>query len=328
MLPDNCQKIKLLILWEILCQETDEDHPLKTVELCERLVSRGISCDPRTLARNVKLMNEFGYDIRFRLKHHDKAYYVCNRTFSVPELKIMMDAIQAASFVPKEKTKELIERIADLGGSHKGRLLKSNVIAFNTRKHSNDTIYTTVELLETAIKANRKVAFKYFDLNEKAERVYRGEEHVYVMEPIALVYFEDNYYLVTYNEKYENTTNYRVDRMDCVEVLDESISDLAKAKRRSVAHYTASSFKMYQGEEEKVTLQFDDKLMGAVYDKFGEKTKMKRVAEHTIEAKVSVQIAPTFWGWVFQFGNSMKISAPLEVREQYLEHIRNILDEM
>ena len=319
MPEENYQKIKLLKIMEILRQETDEEHPMTKVELAARLVAMNVSCSPRSLIRDIKLLNEQGYEITERLIGHEKAYFVCDRSFSVPELKILIDAVQAASFVTEKKTGELVDKIAALGGSHRAAILKGNMVKFNARKHRNETVYYTVGYLEDAIMQNRKVAFKYFDVTETGQRAFRRDGAEYVMEPVALVFNEDNYYLITYNEKHEATTNYRVDRIDSVRILDDPISETARSLRRKVARYTEEAFKMFNGQQETVTLRFADKLIGPVLDKFGEDTKMTRVDDHTIEATVQVRIAPTFWGWLFQFGTDMDIVEPEALKEEYIK---------
>ena len=231
-------------------------------------------------------------------------------------MKILIDAVQAASFVTEKKTAELIDKIAALGGSHKADILKSNMVCFNTRKHSNESIYYNVGFLEDAIQQQKKVIFYYYDLNENGEKVYRREHHHYVVEPIALVFNDDNYYLMVYSAKHEGTANYRVDRMDHVEIVDEAISEKALTLREGIDSYTEQVFKMYGGQLADVVLEFDDKLIGVVYDKFGEDTKMIRSGEKCI-ATVKVQISPVFWGWLFQFARQMKILSPETVIEQY-----------
>lgn len=326
MPEENHQKIKLLKIMEILRQETDEEHLMTKAELSSRLVAMNISCNTRSLSRDVKLLNEQGYEIMETLVGHEKAYYVCDRSFSVPELKILIDAVQAASFVTDKKASELIEKIAVLGGSHKAAILKSNIVKFNTRKHTNETIYYTVGFIEDAIQRNKKIIFRYFDLDENGQKVYRREGHHYVVEPVALVFNEDNYYLIVFSEKHDGTANYRVDRIDGVEIIDAPISDKARSLRRKVARYTEEAFKMFNGPQENVTLRFADKLIGPVLDKFGEDTKMTRVDDHTVEATVQVRIAPTFWGWLFQFGKQMKITAPNEIKDQYKQQLRELND--
>lgn len=317
MAQDNCQKIKLLKLYEMLRQETDEFHPITTNTLCSRLAAMGISCDRRTLAKDISLLNEYNYEILWTWVGKEKGYYIIDRSFSVPELKVLIDAVQASSFITEKKTAELIEKIAQLGGSHRAEILKSNMVCFNTRKHSNENIYFNVEALEEAILQQKKVIFKYFDLNENGERVFRRDGHHYVVEPISLVFNEDNYYLVVYSAKHDSTANYRVDRMKEVDIIDEPICEKALQLRERVSGYTEQSFKMFGGHPRKITIRFDNCLIGAVYDKFGEKIQIVRVDNQHCEATVHIQISPTFWGWLFQFGNLMKITAPDDMIEEY-----------
>lgn len=273
----------------------------------------GIVCDRRTLPRDIATLNDQGYEIMSVMLGHDKCYYVEDRSFSIPELKILIDAVQAASFITDKKTAELVEKIASLGGTHRAEILKSNMVCFNTRKHSNEHIYYNVDTLERAIQNNKKVIFYYFNLDENGNKVYRRKHHHYVVEPIALVFNEDNYYLISYSSRHDGTANYRVDRMEAVEVIEEDICEKAISLRDSVSGYTEQVFKMYGGELVETVLEFDDALIGVVYDKFGEDTHMQRINENTIKATVNIQISPTFWGWLFQFAGKMKIISPNHV---------------
>ena len=325
MAQENWQKYKLLKLLELLRQETDEQHPLSTSQICNKLGEMGISCERRTLTKDIAVLNELGYEVMWDWVGKEKGYYIEDRSFSVPELKILIDAVQAASFVTEKKTAELIDKIAALGGSHKADILKSNMVCFNTRKHSNESIYYNVGFLEDAIQQQKKVIFYYYDLNENGEKVYRREHHHYVVEPIALVFNDDNYYLMVYSAKHDSTANYRVDRMDHVEIVDEAISEKALTLREGIDSYTEQAFKMYGGQLVDVVLEFDDKLIGVVYDKFGEDTKMIRAGDKCI-ATVKVQISPVFWGWLFQFGRQMIVISPAEVAEEYRSQVNQLVD--
>ncbi len=317
MSQDNCQKIKLLKIMEILNRETDEDHPLRTGEICERLRKMNITCDPRTLHRDMKLLNEWGYEVMSYLVNHEKGYYIADRSFSIPELKILIDAVQASSFITRKKSDELIDKIAALGGGNRAEILKENLVYFNTRKHSNERVLYVISALEEAISQYKKVIFKYYDLDENGEKVYRRDGHHYVIEPLSLVFNEDNYYLVGYSSRHDQLTNYRLDRMEDVKAIDDEITDKARELRDNVGGFTESAFKMFNGEEKKVTLSFDRRLIGVVYDKFGEKTKMKRIDENTVECSVKIRISPPFYAWVFQFADSMKIISPPLVSEEF-----------
>ena len=163
-------------------------------------------------------------------------------------------------------------------------------------------------------------------MDEHGEKIYRREGHRYVVEPVALVFHEDNYYIVVYSAKHDSTANYRIDRMDSVEIIDEPVSQKALALRNEVAGYTERVFKMYGGQPVDIVIEFDDKLIGVVYDKFGENTKMIRTHEHTCVATVKVQISPTFWGWLFQFGKQMRILSPVNLTEEYKNMIGEVIE--
>lgn len=310
MAQDNYRKIKLLKLLDMLRHETDEQHPLTTTQICAKLGDMGIVCDRRTLPRDIATLNNQGYEIMSVMVGHDKCYYVEDRSFSIPELKILIDAVQAASFITDKKSAELVEKIASLGGTHRAEILKSNMVCFNTRKHSNEHIYYNVDTLESAIQDNKKVIFYYYNLDENGNKVYRRNHHHYVVEPVGLVFNEDNYYLMVYSSRHDGTANYRIDRMEEVEIIDEDICEKAISLRDSVAGYTEQAFKMFGGPLENVVIEFERSLIGAVYDRFGEGTRMTATSGEKCIASVKIQISPVFWGWLFQFAGDMKIVSP------------------
>ncbi len=319
----NQRKIKLVKLLEILHRETDEQHPLTTAELCEKLAEIGIPCDRKVLYQDIALLNEEGYEVMIRQQGHNKAYYITDRSFSVPELKILIDAVQAASFITESKTAELTDKIAALGGIHEAELLKSSLVCFNTRKHSNEAIYYNVYYLEDAVRRRVKASFYYFDLTEKGKRVFRKEKQRYVVEPLALIFNNDNYYLVCYDEKNKDgKATYRVDRMDSVETEEEQISGAATEALNTsdFAAYTEQAFTMFGGPETEVVLQFDPSLINPVLDQFGEGIVIMR-KKGMLNATVSVQESPTFFGWLAQFPGKMKIVSPEDLAQKYREHL-------
>ena len=324
MAIENYRKVKLIKLLELLRQHTDAQHPMTNSQVCAAMDEMGIPCDRRIISQDVAVLNDMGYEIMVTMIGHEKAYYVDDRSFSVPELKILIDAVHASSFITEKKSNELIEKLAALAGIHQAEVLKRNMVCFNTRKHSNEKILYTIDTLEEAILTQKKVIFLYFDLNENGERVYRRGGHHYVVEPVALVFNEDNYYMSCYSSRHDSTSNYRVDRMDGVEIIEEPCSEKALALRDQVATYTEQAFKMFGGQLEDVVLEFDRVLIGVVYDKFGESVKMIPSGENKCIATVKVRISPTFWGWLFQFAGQMKILSPTHLLEQYKEYARRI----
>lgn len=225
----NYRKVKLLKLLELLRQTTDEQHPLTTNQICARLSEMGIPCDRRTLSQDADVLNSMGYEIMSRMEGHEKVYYVEDRNFSIPELKILIDAVQAASFITDKKSEELIQKIAALGGTHRAEVLTRNQVSFNHRKHSNESIYYNVDSIEEALLNHKKISFRYFDLRLHKEKCYRRNGAAYILEPVTLVARDDNYYLLGKSDSRKGLTNYRVDRMERVVVLDEDSTVTAQS---------------------------------------------------------------------------------------------------
>lgn len=326
MFADKYRKIKLLKILEMLQQDSDEQHPMTTIEICERLTEMNIACDRRVLASEISILNELGYEIHSCQVSRAKGYYIADRSFSIPELKILIDAVEASHLLTEKKTQEMIEKIAALGGSKQAEVLKSSIVRFNTIKPANEYIYYTVQELEEAIRNKKKVTIRYFHLNEHREKVYRSENGIHTVEPIALVYNNDRYYLTCYNPNADKNYNYRLDRIEKVVILDEKISKNAIIRSRNVANYNAQVFRMYGGELKQITLQFDSQMIDYIYEKFGPETKIRSCSDNQFTARVDVQLSPTFLAWLFQFVGKMKIVAPDIAVQQYKEMLENAMN--
>ena len=314
-------KVKLVKLYDILRTETDANHALTTYDLIDRMDKLGIVCDRRTLSSDIEDLNSIGLRVKVTRVGHKKAYYVDDNVFTVPELKILIDAVQAASFIPENMSNEIIDKISALGGTHREEVLKGNQIAFNTRKHTNNDILRTVGVINKAITEHKKISFRYFDLDENKEKVFRKNKRRYKESPAALVFNNDNYYVVCYSSKHKKQLNYRVDRMDTTRVEEETAAPETAILTDNLAEYTKQAFRMFSGEPEEVTLQFDRSILGQIYDQFGEETKVRAITKDLLETTVQLQVSPTFWGWLFQFGNGISIIAPAFAQKEYSNRI-------
>lgn len=319
MADTKVQKIKLLKIWEILSWKSDEQHPLSTQDIISELKQLGIKCDRRTVYSDIDAMQSNGYSIMNRRRGHDMMYWVQQRQFSPPELKIIMDAIQSSKFIPQEKTTELMEKIASLGGSEAAHLLLRNAVRFNTVKLSNEDIFDITDKLEQAIENSKRVSFRYFDINAAGDRVYRHDNKLYEEEPLAMLCSEGNYYLICYQPEpeYDNHVKiFRVDRIADISILDIELSKEGKKAFRLLSNYPKQVFKMYGGQMRKVRLAFDESLIGVVYNKYGEEINIRKSgSRYTVS--VEIQISPTFWGWLMQFPTQMEIISPVDVRKQF-----------
>ena len=242
----NATRIKLLKIWEILCQETDEEHPMESTVLIEKLAELGVPCERKTLYRDIETLCEYGYEVICE-RGKKNQYYVLDRSFDLPELHILLDAVQAASFITPQKTVQLVDKIANLAGSRKGEVIKRNIVSFNNTKNTNEKIYYSVNEIVRAITKRKQIEFMYFDYDSKHNKVYRKEGNKYVMNPYATIFSNDNYYMLAYNDKHKTIIHFRVDRMDFVRMTDKDILPLNDAETFDVTKHKKEVFGMFIG---------------------------------------------------------------------------------
>lgn len=313
----NYQKIKLLKLYNYISMHSDDNHPLTTKELLSYLQGEGIPCDRRTLTKDIGVLNEYGYEV---CSHNgrQKSYYVpeYKRAFEEAELHTLMDAVQAARFINEEKTRDLVQRIANLAGEHRSKLLRDNIVIFNTHKSPVKNIFSHIDVITKAIRDRRKLSFRYFDLDEKRRKVFRDDGRARCVNPMALVYREDAYYLACFNLEYNQPCYYRVDRMDGVRRSREVVDDECEIwqSEHSIEDFVRQSVRMYAGDQEDVlTLMYkrgDYRMLGAIYDKFSQNMRFLPDNPSYPEYKfveIAVRTSPTLWGWLVQFMGSIEI---------------------
>ena len=325
MRQENAFKIRLIKLLEILRQHSDEDNYMSTTEIIERLAAIGIVCDRRTLYKDVELLNESGYEVLCeKSPGKPNGYCVADRSFNVSELRILMDAVQASSFITPKKTEELVDKIANLGGSHRAELLQSNIVKFNTTKSANENIFYSISEINLAIENNKKVSFEYFDFNSKHERVYRRNGKRYFVNPLATIYDDDNYYLICYYGRFEGVVHYRIDRMDRVEMVVNQPIDVYKGEPIDLKRHKKTLFGMFQGEEQLVEFQADASILDPIFDIFGDKVEITPDENGKLRFKAAVQLSPTFFGWCLSFGDKLQVVGPNEVVEKVVEYIQSL----
>lgn len=320
---EKSSKIRIFKIWDILRTETDEDNPMKTSVLMQKLADQGIVCDRRTVYKDIRILNEFGYEILHN-RGVSNEYFVVDRGFDTPELRILLDAVQAAAFITPKKTEILVNKIASLAGSHRAEVLKRNIMRFNITKHTNEGIYYNVNEIERAIIDGKKVSFFYFDYNAYGERIFRKNKKRYCVNPYATIFANDNYYLVGYSDKYKNVVHYRIDRMDAVEVETADIIPIPAIENFDITKHKKQVFGMYVGEEERVSIQVDNSLIDAVMDKFGEDVSLTDRGDGTAQLEIEVQISPAFLAWCCAFGDRLKVVDPNSVITSIKRYITDL----
>lgn len=301
------QKMKLLYLMKILLDHTDADNTMTLQEIIGALADYGIKAERKSLYSDMELLRQFGLNIETR-KTKTVGYYIDARDFELPELKLLVDAVQSSRFITAKKSEELIKKLSSLTSIHQSKQLKRQVYVADRPKTVNESIYYNIDAIHTAINDQKKISFRYFDYDISKRRVYRKNGEPYCQTPVALCWSDDNYYFICYSSKYDAFTHYRVDRMCDVTVCEED-TDKFDRKRFNIAEHSKQTFGMFSGEIVKATLRFDQSLVNVILDRFGKDVNLHR-KDDCFEISVDVSTSPVFLGWIFQFGNKAKIIAP------------------
>ena len=320
------QKLRTLYLMEILLERTNDEHMLNATELCTILDQEyGISTDRRTIYTEMEILEKFGLDIQQK-KGKNSGYYIGARDFELPELKLLVDAVQSSKFITEKKSKELIQKLEKLCCKTDAAILSKYVFIVNRPKTENETVYYNVDYIHNAIYENKEISFQYAEWTTKKEFKLKKEGAFYVVSPWALTWDDENYYLVAYDEVAGIIKHYRVDKMQRTKILKTDRKGEESFKNFDLASYAKKTFGMYGGIDAEVTLECKNELAGVVIDRFGHDVWLIPQGEDYFKIKVLVSVSPQFFGWITGIGPGMKIIGPKDVKKQYKEYLLNILE--
>ena len=312
---DN-QKQKMLYLVKIFLEETDDNHYIPMPEIIQKLEAYGVNADRKTIYRDIDELKRFGLDILTSQDGRNYYYYIGSRDFELPELKLLVDAVQSSKFISEHKSRELIGKIEALASKHDASQLHRQVWIAGRVKTMNESIYYNVDKIHLAINSDKQIRFKYYDWDLNKEMQPRYDGMWYQLSPWVLMWDDEMYYLVVYDAKHDKVTHYRVDKMKQIEVLDEPREGKAAFEGFNLANYTKSLFGMYSGEETKVTLEAENYMVGVLIDRFGKDIIIIPVDEDHFQTVVTVAVSTHFLGWIISLGGAVRIVGPDAVAEQ------------
>ena len=320
----NNQKLKLLYLIKIFTEDTDDQHALTLPQIVEKLDAYGVSAERKTLYQDFELLRDFGFDIIGQQARRNFYYHMGNRRFELPELKLLVDSVQSAKFITDKKSNALIKKLEGMVSKYEARKLQRQVIISGRIKAMNESIYYNVDKLHEAIGTDRQIRFKYFRWNIKKEMELRKDGAWYQVSPWALMWDDENYYLVGYDAEDGKIKHYRVDKMWRISVADRKREGKEQFKVFNMPRYTKSLFGMFGGEEVKVTLEAENGMVGILLDRFGKDIPVKPVDADHFRTSVVVAVSSQFLGWIMALGDGVKIIGPDKVVTRMKEEIRLI----
>lgn len=306
---------RMLMILKLLYEKSDEENPLTTREISDYLLKNEISADRKTLKEDMDfVINEMNYDI-VMVKSSPNKYFWGERTFEIPELKLLIDAVSSAHFIEESKSAAMIEKLMKFASEKQQENLIRNVFGTGKIKSDDKKLYYIVDTVNDAINKKKKIQFQYYDYNIKKEKVLKHNGETYTLSPYALYWNEDNYYVVGFSDKRRKISAFRVDRLHRPEVIDESAEK--KPADFTIASYGNKIFRMFGGEETLVELECNIEIMKHIIDKFGSDVVTEEKTDNTFIARVCVELSPTFYGWIFQFAGQMKIRGPEVAISEY-----------
>ena len=314
------QKIRLLLLFEILQRETDDKHALTTNEIREKLTTYGIEATRQSVYDDIEMLNSFGYEI-ITVHGRNNRYFIGDRTFELPEVQVLLHAVGAAKFLTEKKASVLAEKVAELLGEAQADSLKE-LLTVKSNELGNERVYYSIDAITTALIEKRKLSFLYFDYDGRGNRVYRKEGERYEVNPLGMVYSGENFYLVCFHDKYDNPASYRIDKMEDAQVEESKIIKKKGFENFDLNAYKRETFGMYYGEKKQVAVYFPSELLDVARDRFGAVEPKKEGDGYIVN--VTVRISRTFFAWVAMFEGKVKILEPGTIKEQYKTFIERI----
>lgn len=304
------QKLKLLYLYDILKEKTDEEHAITMSEIIRALSDRGVNAERKSIYTDIQALNLYGADIIGEKDGKSYNYRLAGRDFELPELKLLVDAVQSSKFITSRKSGELIRKLEGLASIHEAKELERQVVVAGRIKTMNESIYYNVDAIHRAIGNDVQIRFKYFRWTWKKEQELRHGGEDYVVSPWGLVWDDENYYLIGYDSGYGEIRHYRVDKMKSIRLTAKSRDGRRDFENRDLGTYTEKRFGMYDGEEMKVTLLCKKDAAGVIIDRFGKNIPMISVDNDHFETKVDMALSDLFLGWIASMGESIRITEP------------------
>lgn len=316
---------RILHILRYLQEKSDEQHPLSTKQILDYLGTKGITANRRTIPNDIRLLVDFGVDI-VTVKSTQNLYFVGERHFELPELKLLIDAVSSSKFITPKKSGVLVNKLRELLSEHQMAEFAEEIYIADRIKPKNESIYLNIDTIQTAISLKKQITFKYFEYLADKSKSLKHDGYKYHLSPYALVWNEDKYYVFGYSSKHHKIVKFRVDRM--CEVFAADKASVPRPESFNVAEFCRQVFGMYDGKNTTVELKCKNELMKVIVDKFGEDVHTEVIDNDWFKVKTDVYLSPIFYGWLFQFTDRMIITSPDEAVREYSEILKKATDNL
>ena len=330
-------KLKLLLLWDLLKEKTDENHSLTTGKICQELHDRyGISSERKSIYNDIETINTY-YDYKYRNERAseeivkergngaNKGYHIEGRYFEPSEIKILVNLLRSARGISALLEKTIIDKLCVQVSSHVANEIKKESVFFRRPKTPEQTLFYNIEWIEEAIKKDFQIEFQYLHWTIQGNLEPRHNGKRYLVSPWEIIW-SDAYYLLAYDSEKSLMKTYRIDKISKLRITAESRIGRELYSNIDFTDYTSRRIAMYGGREEIITIRCKKEVMDVFFDYFGKESLMViKENDEYIRIRMIMQVSPTFFGWIASLGNSVEILRPVAVRQEYMHYLHEII---
>lgn len=327
MAKGSNQKMKIIYLMQLFMDKTDATHYITMVDILDYLSSNDISAERKSIYADIEALNHYGFDIKGSQEKGTYFYHLVNRKFELAELKLLVDAVQSSKFITAKKSNELIKKIESFASTYESKELQRQVYVSNRIKTMNESIYYNVDHLHEAINTNKKITFQYFQWTVAKKIKLRNNGALYEVSPWALMWDNENYYMVAFDSAEEKIKHFRVDKMLHITLTENKRDGKEQFSKFDMAVYAKKMFGMFGGTEENIKLECDNNLVGVIIDRFGKDTMIIPTDSEHFRINVDVEVSQQFLAWVIGLGAGAKVISPGHAVEMMRNEARRLMEQ-
>lgn len=316
-------KTRILLILDLLKNKTDDDHALKASDLLKMIQNEGLKCDRKTLYDDIKSLNDAGFDI---IHETGGGYKLVSREFEDAELRLLADAVYSSKFISSGKTKTLAEKLKRQTSMYMASSMIRNIYSSDSKTPNEDVLYN-VDTLSRAIQSDKQVQFEYLVWGPDKKLVTKGEKKR-TLSPWSLIWQDQNYYLLAFDDAAGKMKHFRVDKMRHVIEIDAGRKGESEYKKIDISSYVEETFSMYGGKQETIVLDFPEELIGIAYDRFGTDVTQRKGDKGRIIVRTKCYVSNQFYGWLSGLGPDVKLVGPDTAVSSYKNYLTSLLKNM
>ncbi len=320
-------KLKLLYLLDILSQYSDEEHPLDAGELIAHLEEAGISAERKSVYRDVEVLRSFGLDV-IATRTPKPGYFLGERKLQLAEIRLLMDAVLSAGFITPKKSRELIGKLKEMCSCYQAKALEQQIYIDKRVKHKNEEIYYTIDIINRAISHQRQISFEYGRriLLENGKIGWNLKK--FTVSPYALLWLDDNYYVIGNHSKYQNLMHLRVDRMLKVKMTDHasrSFEEVSPYRNHfDVADYAGKLAGAFGGKPMVMEVLCESGLLEQILDRFGDQITIRNRPDGRFSFRTEMAISDGLVRDIIALGPGVQVLSPKVLRQKIEQTVEQL----